>query len=347
MKIGIVGYGTGGRHFHAPFILAAKNVELSGIVARADITRAKVSADLPDTPIYNSLTEMIASGVDAVTISTPPHTRHDLVLESINAGIHVIADKPFAPNAAEARALAIAAKDNGVTLGVYHNRRWDSDVQTLKSVIAGGTLGELWRLHSRMDLDDPSTIEAGPTGGLLRDLGTHLVDQAIYLLGPVLSVDAQLNNVQLNAGRTDASFALTLRHENGATSHISASKMNYVNRRELRLYGSGGSYITQSTDVQAQDIFAGKRPTDDRLGWGYEPQSHWGSLNTANGSTVIPAKQGAYFEYYEAFERAVRTGAKPPVTALDGVATLAVLDAARQSGKTGQVTMVNQEISKF
>ena len=103
MRIGLVGYGTGGRHFHAPFIAAAKGVQLVGVVARAPQTVAKVAADLPNVPIYPSLGAMLAAGVDAVTITTPPQTRRELVLEAIAAGVHVIADKPFAPDAAAGR----------------------------------------------------------------------------------------------------------------------------------------------------------------------------------------------------------------------------------------------------
>jgi predicted dehydrogenase len=105
-------------------------------------------------------------------------------------------------------------------LGVFHNRRLDADIQTLRKVITGGRLGRLWRVHSRMDFDDPTTLEAGPTGGLLRDLGSHLVDQMLWLLGPATSVDAQLDFGDLPEGRTDASFTMTLRHEGGRT-HIS------------------------------------------------------------------------------------------------------------------------------
>ncbi|WP_425053289.1 Gfo/Idh/MocA family protein [Psychromarinibacter sp. S121] len=345
MRIGVVGYGTGGRHFHVPFILAARGVELAGVVARAPATVAAVRSDLPGVPVFASLTDMLAAGVDAVTITTPPQTRRALVLEAIAAGVHVIADKPFAPSAAAARDLALAARDRGVTLGVYHNRRLDSDIQTLKSVLDAGRLGKVWRLHSRMDFDDPATLEAGPTGGLLRDLGTHLVDQAIYLLGPVRSVDAQLDMVDLPEGATDAGFTLTLRHDSGAHSHISASKLNRLHMRELRAYGSDGSHVAQSTDVQAQAIFAGNRPAEDRDGWGFEPESHWATLHTAAGATRVPSAQGAYFRYYEAFADAVRTGGTPPVTAAEGIAALAVLDAARTSAETGQVVGVDREIS--
>ena len=336
LRIGVVGYGTGGRHFHAPFIQAAEGCVLAGVVARADKTVAAVKADLPDVPVFDSLGAMIASGaVDAVTITTPPDTRRALVLQAIAAGLHVVADKPFAPNAESARDLDRAAKAAGVTLGVYQNRRWDSDMQTLAKLVQDGRLGPLWRVHSRMDFDDPATLEAGSTGGLLRDLGSHLVDQMLWLLGPALSVDTQMDHVDLPAGRTDAGFALTLRHQGGVHSHISASKLNHLNCRELRAYGALGSYVSQGSDVQAQAIFAGQRPAGN-LNWGYEPKANWGTLRTAEGAALIPAEQGRYHDYYTAFAAAVARGSAAPVTAETGARTLAVLDAARQSAAEGR-----------
>ncbi len=337
LRIGVVGYGTGGQHFHTPFIAAAEGCVLAGVVARAPQTVAKVRADWPEVPIFASLTEMIAADVcDAVTVTTPPQTRRALVLEAIEAGLHVIADKPFAPDVAGAMDLDRAAKAKGITLGVYQNRRFDADLQTLRKVILDGKLGQIWRIHSRMDQDSPETLEAGPTGGLLRDLGSHVVDQMIYLLGPVCEVDAQLDLVDLPEGRTDAGFTLTLRHENGAHSHLSASKLNHLDARELRAYGALGSYHALSTDVQAQSIFAGKRPAADLASWGYEPEACWGSLATKEGRVRVPSEQGRYHDYYEAFARAVRDGTPPPVTAEEASRTLAVLDAARQSAEVGR-----------
>ena len=337
MKIGLVGYGTGGRHFHAPFMAAADGVSLTGVVARAPATVAAVTADLPGVAIYPSLAAMIAAGgIDAVTVTTPPHTRRELVLEAIAAGLHVAADKPFAADAEGARDLDRAAAAKGVVLAVFHNRRWDSDLQTLRKLIGDGRLGRIWRIHSRMDFDEVATLEAGPTGGLLRDLGSHLIDQMMWLLGPVVAVDAQLDYVDRPEGPTDASFTVTLRHEGGIHSHLSASKLNHLHSRELRAYGDLGSYIASGTDVQAQSIFAGRRPVDDPDSWGYEPRSNWGVLRTAAGAEAVPAEQGRHHDFYAAFAEAVRTGGAPPVTAREGAAVLAVLDAARRSATEGR-----------
>ena len=349
MRIGLVGYGTGGRHFHAPFMAAARNVELTGVVARAPETIAAVNADMPEMKVFPSLQAMIEAGeVDAVTITTPPQTRCVLVLQAIKAGLHVIADKPFAPNAQGASELEAAARNRGVILGVFQNRRWDSNFQTLYKLIEVGRLGKIWSVHSRMDFNDPATLEAGPEGGLLRDLGSHLVDQMLWLLGPVTSVDAQLDHVKLETGVTDTAFTITLRHASGAHSHISASKLNHINCRELRAYGELGSYVSVGTDVQAQAIFAGRRPNDDLAAWGFEPQSNWGVLRTSEGTQEIPAEQGRYHDYYEAFAEAAHAGAEPPVTAVSGIRTLEVLDAARRSALEGRsVSVVSKSASEY
>jgi predicted dehydrogenase len=159
---------------------------------------------------------MIAAGVcDAVTITTPPQTRRALVLEAVEADLNEIADKPFSPNAAGVLELDAAAKAKGVVLSIYQNRRHDADIQSLVKVLKEGCLGNVWWIHSRMEFGDPATLLAGPDGGLLRDLGRHLVDQMVWLLSPVAVVDAQMDYVDLSKGKTHASFTITLRHERG------------------------------------------------------------------------------------------------------------------------------------
>ena len=343
LRIGVVGFGTGGLNFHAPFIEAADGVELAGVVTRNPERRRILADRFPGVAAYDSLADLVigeraAGGIDAVTITTPPQTRHDLVVEALDLGLHVVADKPFAATAQAAAALDRAADDAGRVLGVYHNRRWDSDICTLRGVLASEALGRIDRFHSRFDADDADTLEGGPHGGLLRDLGSHLVDQALWLFGPVEHVFARLHAAPTAAGPTDASFLVVLSHHGGTTSELSATKLNHLAERELRLYGENGSYLARGTDVQAQAIFAGHRPVDDPDAWGREPESAWGTLHTAAGSRRVPSEAGNYARYYELFAEAVRTGGSPPVTARQGVEVLAVLDAARQSAANGQST---------
>lgn len=335
VRIGVVGYGVGGKYFHTPFIEAAEGVELAGVVTRSASRRAHLAKDWPGVPVFDSLAALLASGVDAVTITTPPQTRSALVLEAVAAGVHVVADKPFAPTAVEARRLVRAADDAGVILNVFHNRRWDADIRTLAAVVADGRLGDVWRVHTRMDQDAADLLEAGPHGGLLRDLGSHVVDQMIWLSGPVRAVTAHLDWADLPQGRTDVGFVVDLQHENRARSYLESSKLNHVAQRTIRAYGALGCYRASSSDVQAQALFAGKRPCDDLESWGYEPREYWGLLSTAAGEIQVPSKQGRYHDLYAQFGAAVRGEGPEPVPAREGVRTLEVLDAARLSAETG------------
>jgi predicted dehydrogenase len=343
VRLGLVGYGVGGRYFHAPFVAAAQDVELAGVVTRAPERRAELAADFPDVPAFDSLADLLAADVDAVTITTPPQTRRELVLQAIAAGVPTIADKPFAPDADSGRALVAAAKDAGVPLNVFHNRRWDADIRTLAAVLTGGELGELWGVESRMDQDNAATLEIGPDAGLLRDLGSHLVDQMLWLLGPAHTVHAELDHVEPRGRRTDCRFTVSLTHAGGVRSRASASKINHIEDRELRAYGSSGSYVARGTDVQAQAIFAGRRPLDEGSRWGYDAPEHWGTLNTAAGSVPVPSEQGAYQDYYTLFAAALSGDADFPVPAEQAVHTLEVLDAARTSAAQNRVVDLPQD----
>lgn len=331
IRLGLVGYGVGGQYFHSPYIQASSGAELVGIVARSADRVAAANADHPGVPVYASLGELIDAGVDAVAISTPPQTRRELVLEAVGRGIHVIADKPFAPSAADGLELTDAAAAAGALLNVFHNRRFDTDIVTAHALIAAGELGRVTRLDLRCDQDDPATLEGGPEGGLLRDLGSHVVDQALSLLGPARYVSAQLDWRNLPAGLTDTGFAITIEHEGGAHSHVSSSKINRLSSRELRVHGERGSYVSDYSDVQIDALRAGTSPVGARSTWGFEAAERWGTLATDAGTRRIPSLRGDYAALYDEFAAAVESGGPGPVPAAEGVAVLAVLDAARES----------------
>jgi predicted dehydrogenase len=331
VRHGLIGYGLGGRLFHAPFIEAANGIELAGVVTRSPQRRGELRSDFPDVRCFDSVADLLASGVESVTITTPPETRRELVLQAIDAGVHVVADKPFAPDAESAVELVEAGRAANVILSVFHNRRYDADVRTLHRLFEKGSLGNVWRLHSRFDLNLPDTLDGGAAGGLLRDTGAHLVDQALWLLGDISAVSATLNWIDRDRDRIDAGFVITLRHTSGAVSYLSSSKVNRVTARTLLVYGQLGSYEAAGTDVQFAALLAGKRPAGDRLGWGFEDESNWGVLRTAEITRRVPSEQGAYYQYYEQFAAAVRGQAKPPTPGFEAIRTLQILDAARVS----------------
>lgn len=340
IKIGLVGYGVGGRLFHMPYIQASEQCVLAGVVTRSAERAAEVAEDAPGTPVASSLAELVDAGVDAVVISTPPETRRALALEAIARGVHVVADKPFAPSAEAGRELSDAADRAGVLLNVFHNRRLDADIVTARRILDEGSLGAVQRLDLRCDQDDPATLEAGPTGGLLRDLGSHVIDQALHLMGPAAFVSAQLDVRNLPAGPTDVAFTIAILHENGSHSHVSSSKINRLESRELRLLGEHGSYVSDYRDVQIDAIRAGRRPGDDRETWGYEQPDRWGVLAVGADSTTVPSAQGDYTRFYDALAEAIEDGGRGPVPAEQGIAVLRVLDAARVSASERRTVAV-------
>ncbi|MFE4835233.1 Gfo/Idh/MocA family protein [Arthrobacter sp. NPDC056691] len=331
IRIGLVGYGLGGRVFHAPFIQASDKCELVGIVTRSPQRSLQAAEDCPGVQIHPSLKSLVRAGVDAVVVTTPPSTRRELVIEAIASGVHVVADKPFAPSSSGGEYLAEAACTAGVLLNVFQNRRFDSDIVTARSILQEGKLGSIQRLELRCDQDDPSTLDAGPAGGLLRDLGSHVIDQALHLLGPVRDVTAYLDWSHGPKGSTNTAFMVSMRHASGAHSHVSASKLNRLVSKELRLLGSEGSYVSNYSDVQYEAILAGRRPANDRPSWGFESERRWGTLRVRGEERRIPSWQGDYTTYYDEFAAAISTGAPGPVPAGEAIDVLRVMDAAQVS----------------
>lgn len=335
MRIGLVGFGFGGQKFHLPYIQAATEWDLAGVVTRSPARREELAAAAPGIPAYDSLDALIDAGVDAVVLTTPPETRRELVLRALERGVHVVADKPFAPTAYVARELADASRRADRILTVFHNRRWDTDIVTARRVLADGLVGSPWRAVNRFDLDDPDTLEVGPAHGLLRDLGSHVVDQMTHLFGPVARVDAHLDWVEREGQRVDAGFTIGMHHRSGVHSTVSSSKLNRLQEHELIVYGSEGSYTSHMSDVQTVATLAGSHPLTDP-NWGVEDESRWGTLHTAGGARPVPSEKGDYSDYYRALHASIADDAPLAVTLEEAVHTVEILDAARTSAIEGR-----------
>src|SRR5690348_2812757 len=216
-RIGLAGYGFGGRIFHAPLIASAPGVELAGVVTRSPQRRAELERDHPGTPAFDSLADLAAAGADAVAISTPAGTHLPLMLEALELGLAVVSDKPFALDAAQAREAVAAAAAADAVLSVYQNRRWDSDFLTVRRLLEDGSLGEVTLFESTFERYSPDEPVPAAGAGILRDFGAHLVDQALVLFGPVARVYGELGG----GGELEERFFAVLEHQGGMTSHLS------------------------------------------------------------------------------------------------------------------------------
>jgi len=344
VRIGLVGYGTGGRFFHAPLIEAADGCELAGVVVRSAPRRADLAADRPGVPAHGSLAELAAAGVDAVVITTPLDTHLALVHEAVGLRLPVVSDKPFATDAAAAREAVLAAERGGVLLSVYQNRRWDADFLTARQVLASGALGEVVSFESRMEQPPPANGLPTTGGGVLLDLGSHAVDQALVLFGRVHSVYAELHVLP---GGFDDRFFTALRHESGVLSHVLG---NWGSQGEpgprFRITGAAATCVIEDADGQTERLLTGRTPAADGAAWGTVPESRWGRLYRGGAGTPVPSCTGAWTSFYAGLARAVRGEEPPPVDPWDAVAALEVLDAARRSASSGQVVAVEGRISR-
>ncbi|SDH05628.1 Predicted dehydrogenase [Lentzea fradiae] len=331
MRVGLLGYGIAGRVFHAPLIASTESMDLVAIVTANPRRQAQARAEHPDAAIVTA-DELFALDLDLVVVATPNRTHAEHARRAIEKGVAVVVDKPFAPTSAEAGELLAAAEAKGVPLTVFQNRRWDSDFRTLREVL--GKLGDVRRFESRFErwipeiwdnwreLGDPAEA-----GGLLYDLGAHLVDQALQLFGPVRTVYAELDRRRPGAQVDDDVF-VALTHENGVRSHLWANAHAAHHGPRFRVLGSTGAFEVDGLDGQEDALAAGRRPTG--ADWGREDRT--ALLGVLGEATEIPVEPGAYQHFY-----AELAAGRVPVDPAGAVEALRVIEAAFTSARENRV----------
>jgi len=335
VRIGLAGYGVGGRYFHAPLLASAANCELLGVVTSSPERRRQVAEDLT-LPAFASLEELARAGAEAVAISTPAATHVTVTEQALRLGLAVACDKPFALNADSACTTVRLAEQLGVPLTVYQNRRWDSDFLTLRALLEAGSLGALTRFESRFERFRPEQGPPAAGGGTLLDFGSHLADQALVLAGPVRFVYAEMHHRGDTDGLDDDVF-IALTHEGGVRSHLWGSWRQGAPGPRLRATGTSGTYVIADGDGQEAQLRSGVSPASVGVQWGAEPAERWGHLLRGDTAEPVPSARGAWNLFYPAFAAAVRGTQPVPVDPWNAVATAGVLDAARTSAHTAQV----------
>ena len=337
LNVGLVGFGLAGRTLHAPLI-AASGMRIAAVVTRQVDA---VLASFPDAQVKSSIEALLeVRELDLVVIVSPNRWHYSQALLALEAGKHVVVDKPLAISAAEGAALGAAAERARRKLGVFHNRRWDSDFLTLQTLLAAGTLGEPQLFRARWDRYRPEVVvrwrerkEAG--AGVLFDLGSHLIDQALCLFGEPEWVQADIFTQRPGAS-VDDGFELqmgrgTLRMALGASSLAADHGFRY------QLNGTLASFRKSGLDPQEAQLKAGLSPTDRQFG--LEPQTQWGRLTvgaTARTERVEP-QRGVWLKFYRQMRLAMESDAPVPVTAMEACKVLRIIEAARQSATERRV----------
>lgn len=326
-RAGIAGFGLAGEVFHAPLVAAA-GIEVAAILTTNPERAARARSAYPRAQVAASLDEVFAAGIDVLVVAAPNRAHVDVALAAIERGVAVVVDKPLAVAASDAERVVAAAERAGVPLTVFHNRRWDGDFLTARRLVADGALGDVVRFESRFERFRPEIkpgwrelADAEEGGGQLLDLGSHLVDQAIVLLGPPRAVYAEVD-VRRPGAAVDDDVFIALEHASGAHSHLWAGAVAPLHGPRLAVSGLRGGFACDGLDPQEPQLRDGLRPGDPRFGERDRP----GRLVDAAGERPVSVDRGEYVRFYET----VRDG-QVPVDPREAVAVLHVLEAARRS----------------
>ena len=351
LRFALIGYGLAGSTFHAPVIAAVPGLRVTAVVTGNDERQAQARADLPDARVLSHPGDVweAAGDFDAVVIATANSSHEPLARAAIDAGLPVVVDKPLAVTSAEAAELVRHATQHGVLLSTYQNRRWDADLLTLQQVLHDGSLGTVHRFESRFERWRPQlkpgwreSAEPAAGGGVLVDLGTHLVDQALHLFGPVSSVYGEVA-VRRPEAVVDDDVFVALTHTSGVVSHLWASALAAHRGPRLRVLGDRAAFVAPELDPQEDALRAGHRPVDD--GWGEVPEPSWPSVWIGDDERRLPSAPGTWPQFYVQWRDAVLGDGPVPVDPSDAVATMRVIEAAGESARSREIVRLWRSIT--
>lgn len=341
IKTGLIGFGTGGQTFHAPFINAVDGLELSKIRATKPAQIALAKTNYPQAEIVNTANEICNDAtIELVVISTPNTFHYPLAMQALQAGKHVVVDKPFTINTTEADELIAFAEKQNLVLSVYHNRRFDSDFNTIKKIIDNGWLGEMVEMESRYDRfrnqfkPGAWREEDAPGTGILYDLGSHLIDQVQALFGLPQAITADLR-IQRKGGKANDNFEVIL-HYPVIKASVKAGMLVRQQLPRLILFGNNGTFVKYGMDVQEEDLKAGFNPLT-KTNWGIEPDDRWGTLNTdvnnQHFTGKIESERGDYTAFYQNIYNVIANKAALIVTPLQARNNIRIIELAMQSAQ--------------
>lgn len=335
IRTGLIGFGLGGTAFHAPLVSAVDGLELVAIAtSKADA----VAAAYPQAAVTTPEALIADPQIALVIVSTPNDTHFRLARAALEAGKHVVIDKPFASTAEQAEQLIALAAERQRLVIPFHNRRWDSDFLTVRKLLDGGRLGEVMLFEAHWDrfrpeLSQPWKESRAAGSGQLADLGPHMIDQALLLFGAPEALSADIE-VQRTGTEVDDYFHLTL-HYGARRVVLASSRLIAAPRPRFAIHGRAGSFVKYGLDPQEAAVRSGGRVTDPAHG--FEDASIHGTLTLGDGTReTIVSERGDYRRFYAGVAEAIAGGGPPPVDPADALLGLQLIERAQASSRSGE-----------
>jgi predicted dehydrogenase len=333
-----------GKVFHGPLLKADGRFNIKKVFERST---EKSKADHPEVEVVRSYKQLLEDPeIELIVVNTPNALHYSMARQALEAGKHVVVEKPFTVTAGEAGQLIELATRNSRVLTVFQNRRWDGDFLTLREVVGQQLLGKLVEYEAHYDryrnFVEANTWkeETGPGSGILYNLGSHMIDQALVLFGVPLGVTAHLSTQRPGAS-IDDSYHLVLHYE-GLRVILKSSYLVREQGPRYLLHGVNGSFLKWGIDPQEDALKAGQLPKE--AGWGTEPDEWWGKLNTQVGELhvtgKVETKPGAYPQFYRNVYAAIREGGSLAVPPEEALQVIRVIEAAIQSNQSGQTVRI-------
>jgi scyllo-inositol 2-dehydrogenase (NADP+) len=339
MDVGLIGFGVAGRAFHAPIIHAVSGLRLAAILERHGSASGAI---YPDARIVRSIDELLAiESIRLVVIATPNDSHFPYAKQCLEAGRDVVVDKPFTNSLKEAQELVALAEKLGRLITVYQDRRWDGDFQTVREIVAGGELGRLVRFECYYDRYRPARRpgawreKPGPGSGILFDLGPHLIDQALFLLGAPEFVEADVR-IERDNCVTDDAFEILMHYPKGMRAALHSTMLAVTPRPHYILFGTRGSFVKYALDPQEALLRAGQTPGGEN--WGVDPVENWGTLTVspdgvATERRTVPTSHGDYRGFYENVRDAISGRAPLVITPKHSINVMRVLELSIESSR--------------
>jgi len=345
VNVGLIGYGMAGSVFHAPLVTATEGLELAKVVSSDP---AKVQKDYPAVAVVPRVAELLADpSIEVVVVASPNLTHFQYAKQALEAGKHVVVDKPFVINVAEADELIALAKQKGRLLSVFQNRRYDNDFLTVRKVIAEGLLGDIYSYEAHYDMFRPQITtkwkeHAGVGTGALYDLGPHLIDQAVQLFGAPRTVFADLAWQRPDV-EVDDYFHLVLGYGRLRVVLQSCWVVKQPGPH-FQVHGTKGSLIKYGLDSQQPDLQKGMRPGHPE--WGRDPEAFYAEMTVGTAITArsrIETIPGCYETYYKDLYASVVRGIPLSVTPEEARTTMLIIELALQSVRERRVVALPAE----